>query len=106
MKETLRRQNFSAISRQISPVSLLDISAGHCRTALVDESEWIEMKWGSTTDQKWSRCKGCLVRQPHGSNDVLVGYNRNDVGCIQVCQRTRNIGYTNKFIYVLKTISP
>jgi hypothetical protein len=53
MKETLRRQNFSAISRQISPVSLLYISAGHCRTALVDESEWIEMKWGSTTDQKW-----------------------------------------------------
>jgi hypothetical protein len=38
MKEILRRQNSAAISRQVSPASLLDVSAGSFQRALVNES--------------------------------------------------------------------
>jgi hypothetical protein len=43
MKKILCRQNSAAISRQVPPVSLpvVDISAGNCQTALVDESGMI-----------------------------------------------------------------
>jgi hypothetical protein len=53
MKKLLRWQNQTVISRQVSPASLLDVSAGKWRTALVDEAGMIERRWGSTTDQKW-----------------------------------------------------
>jgi hypothetical protein len=32
-------EKFTAISRQVSPDPLLDVSAGVCHSALVDESE-------------------------------------------------------------------
>jgi hypothetical protein len=38
MKEILLRQNSEAISRQVCPVSLLDVSAGICQRALADGS--------------------------------------------------------------------
>jgi hypothetical protein len=39
MKEILRRQNSAAISRQVSPASLLFLSAANCQRAVVDETE-------------------------------------------------------------------
>jgi len=47
MKEILRRQNSMVIYCQISPVSLLDVSADNCQTALVGESEIISGKMGT-----------------------------------------------------------
>jgi hypothetical protein len=47
MKEIFRRQYLLVISRQVSPASLLDISAGHCQRALVDES-------GKIINQMWT----------------------------------------------------
>jgi hypothetical protein len=41
IKETLRRKNSVAISHQVSPDWLLDVSAGNCQIALVDESGMI-----------------------------------------------------------------
>jgi hypothetical protein len=41
MKQKLHRQNSRPFIRQVSPVLLLDISAGNCQTALTDESEII-----------------------------------------------------------------
>jgi hypothetical protein len=38
MKEVRRKQNSAVISRRASPASLLDIYAGNCQRALVDES--------------------------------------------------------------------
>jgi hypothetical protein len=42
MKEILHRQNSASISRQVSPASLLDVSADNCHRALVDESGLIK----------------------------------------------------------------
>jgi len=36
VKEILRRQNLTAISRQVSPAVLLDVCAGNCQRALVE----------------------------------------------------------------------
>jgi hypothetical protein len=47
MIEILRRQNSAAIPRQASTASLLDVSAGHCRTALVNESGTIRNEMGT-----------------------------------------------------------
>jgi hypothetical protein len=41
MKVILHRQNSMAISHQVSPTLLLDVCAGNCQRALVDESEII-----------------------------------------------------------------
>jgi hypothetical protein len=38
MKDILLRQNSAAISRQVSPVSLLVVSAGNFQIVVVDES--------------------------------------------------------------------
>jgi hypothetical protein len=38
MEEKLGRQHSTTISRQVSPASLLDVSAGNCQRALVDSS--------------------------------------------------------------------
>jgi hypothetical protein len=38
MKEVVCNQKLAAISHQVSPASLLDVSAGNCQRALVDES--------------------------------------------------------------------
>jgi hypothetical protein len=37
----LRRQNSAAITRQVSPDSILDVSAGICQRALMDETGMI-----------------------------------------------------------------
>jgi hypothetical protein len=37
-KKVVHRQNSAATSRQVCPVSLLDVSAGICQTAVVDET--------------------------------------------------------------------
>jgi hypothetical protein len=37
VKEILCRQNSAAISRQVSPASLIDVPAGKCQRALVEE---------------------------------------------------------------------
>jgi hypothetical protein len=47
MKEILRRQSSAAISRQASSDSLLDVSAGNSRRALVDVSEMIKNQLGT-----------------------------------------------------------
>jgi hypothetical protein len=41
MKEIFRRKNSMAFSRQISPTSLLDVSASNCQKSLVDETRMI-----------------------------------------------------------------
>jgi hypothetical protein len=41
MKEIVRKQNSTAIFRQVSPASLIDFSTGNCKRALVDESGMI-----------------------------------------------------------------
>jgi hypothetical protein len=38
MKEILNRQNLSAISCQVSPASVLDVSGGYCQSVLVEKS--------------------------------------------------------------------
>jgi hypothetical protein len=43
-KMILRRQNSVTISSQVSPPSLLDVSAGNCQTAVVDESGIIRIQ--------------------------------------------------------------
>jgi hypothetical protein len=47
MKEIFRRQNLIAISRQVSPASLLDISAGNFQRALMNESGSIRSQMGA-----------------------------------------------------------
>jgi hypothetical protein len=46
MKEILRSQNSSAISRQVSSASLLNISGGNYQRALVDDSGMIITQMG------------------------------------------------------------
>jgi hypothetical protein len=57
MKETLRRQNVVVISRQVSPASLLDVSAGNCQRTLVDESGMIIKADGVTQQIRNGRGK-------------------------------------------------
>jgi hypothetical protein len=47
MKEILRRQNSAAISCQVSPASLLDVSADNLQRALVEESGMIKNNMGT-----------------------------------------------------------
>jgi hypothetical protein len=47
MKEILRKQNIAAISPNY-PASLLDVSAGNCQRALVDESGIIRKVGGDS----------------------------------------------------------
>jgi hypothetical protein len=48
--------------RQVSPALLLDVSAGNCQRALVDESGMITHQ---NQTQEWSRCKDRRVRPSH-----------------------------------------
>jgi hypothetical protein len=72
MKGIFHRKNETAISRQVSPASLVDVSAGNCLGALVDKLGMIRIRWGRTIDQKWSQCMGHLVRSPRNSNNNSV----------------------------------
>jgi hypothetical protein len=36
---------------QVSPALLLGVSAGICQRALVDDQEWLELRWGCTIDR-------------------------------------------------------
>jgi hypothetical protein len=45
-------QKFIAISRHISPGSLLGVPTGICERALMDESEVIRTQMGRTVEQK------------------------------------------------------
>jgi hypothetical protein len=56
MKEVLRRQNSTAVSRQVSPDSLLYVSTGNCRGALVDESGMIRKSDGDAQFIRNGRC--------------------------------------------------
>jgi hypothetical protein len=47
MKDILRVQNLQAISRQVSPPSLLDVSAYNFLRALVDEAGMIRAQIGT-----------------------------------------------------------
>jgi hypothetical protein len=69
MKEILSRQNTGAISRKVSLASLLDVPSGNCQRVLANESEITRNQMGRTINQKWSQCKGCLMRPPHNSNN-------------------------------------
>jgi hypothetical protein len=42
MKEILHRQNPLTFSHNVSPASVLDVSAGNCQIALMDESGMIK----------------------------------------------------------------
>jgi hypothetical protein len=44
MEDIIRRQNSEAISCQVSPASLLSVSAGNCQSAQVDKSGIIRNK--------------------------------------------------------------
>jgi hypothetical protein len=41
MKQIICKQNSAVISRQVSPSSFLDVKAGNCQRALVDEIRMI-----------------------------------------------------------------
>jgi hypothetical protein len=63
MKEiTFFISKITAVSRQVSPALLPDVSASYCQRTLVDESGMIKTLTGDTTVQKWSQCLGRLVR--------------------------------------------
>jgi hypothetical protein len=47
MKSDPSYAKFTAISRQVSPASLLSVSVGHCQIALVNESGMIITQMGS-----------------------------------------------------------
>jgi hypothetical protein len=46
IKDKLCKQNAEAISRQVSPASLQDVSDGNCQGALVDKSGMIRIQMG------------------------------------------------------------
>jgi hypothetical protein len=46
MEQILRRHNSAAISYQVSPDSLLDVSSCNIQSVLVDEQELLEVRWG------------------------------------------------------------
>jgi hypothetical protein len=48
MKETLRRQNSRLYLAKFLPASLVDVSAGYCQRALLDESLFIRSQLGDT----------------------------------------------------------
>jgi hypothetical protein len=52
MKEIFLTKKSAAISRQVSPASLLYVSAGNCQRALVDESGMVIDRMGRTIVQK------------------------------------------------------
>jgi hypothetical protein len=58
MIDTLRRQNSAAISRQVSPASLLGVSASNFQRALVDESATIGNQMGMHTRSEMVAVKG------------------------------------------------
>jgi hypothetical protein len=58
----LCRQNSLQFSRQVSPTSLLGVSAGNCRTALVEELGMDRTLMGAYTNHKWSLYVELLVR--------------------------------------------
>jgi hypothetical protein len=60
----VRKIQLSCFQR-VSPASILDVSTGNCQRALVDETRMISNEAGTSTDQKWPRCKGRLVRPLH-----------------------------------------
>jgi hypothetical protein len=62
--------------RQVSPASLLVVSAGYCERDLEDESEMIRTQMGNIMCQKWSQCMGRLVRQQHVT--VTVNYTDSE----------------------------
>jgi hypothetical protein len=62
MKEILRRQNSSAIYHHVLPASLIEVSFSNFQRWM--NQELSELKWGRIIDQKWSQCKGRLVRPP------------------------------------------
>jgi hypothetical protein len=61
---------FTATSHQVSPYSLIVVSAGICQRGLVNESGIIkELRWGYTIDQKVVAEHGTLCTIPsHNSN--------------------------------------
>jgi hypothetical protein len=69
MKEILRRQNYTDIPLQVSLlryyVPLLVIA----RELWWMNQEWLDLRWGSAVDQKWSQCRGPLARPPGKSNN-------------------------------------
>jgi hypothetical protein len=84
MKDRLHRQNSAAVCCQLSSVLLLDVSAGNCQRAVVDESKIIRNEIGTLNRSEMLRCKGCLVPQPHSSNsDSSLYYNSS-------CQEPRS----------------
>jgi hypothetical protein len=58
VKEILRKQNLTAISRQVSYISLLDVSAGNSKIALVDGSAMIRTQMGSHNTQEMIAVQG------------------------------------------------
>jgi hypothetical protein len=70
----LLSQHGDIFTAEISHASLLDISAGNCQRALVDETGMIINQMGMYNRVKQSRCKGRLGRQPHKDKDKDI-YN-------------------------------
>jgi hypothetical protein len=68
----LRRQNSQAISRQVSPASLVHVSDGNCQVTPVVES--VMDSDGNEQDHKWSQYKGRLVRQNRASNNNAANH--------------------------------
>jgi hypothetical protein len=65
MKRYLVGKILRSFLLQVSPASLPDVSAVYYQRTLVDETGIIIKSGGDTIDQKWSRCKGRLMRQPY-----------------------------------------
>jgi hypothetical protein len=72
MKQMLRRQNSAAISLQVSPASLLGVSEGNCKRALVDESEMFRNQIGTHNRSEMVAVQGHLVGQSHNNKSMLI----------------------------------
>jgi hypothetical protein len=64
MKDILRRQNSTEISRQVSPDSLLYVFTNNCQRALVDESGMIINQFGTKKIRNGSGASVTLRAHP------------------------------------------
>jgi hypothetical protein len=69
VKEIISSAKCTAISRQVSAYSLLGVSIGICRRALVDESGMIKRRAGRTIHQRMVAVHGKLCTKPHRNSN-------------------------------------
>jgi hypothetical protein len=69
---------FTAISCQVSPALLLDVSAGYCQRTLVNVSGMIRAQMGMHNRSEMVKCLGCLERY-HPITGTVTSHLKNGV---------------------------